>query len=104
MKLAIGLRGDADQASAITIKIDGLTLEPSPPLSYPRIKGTMIRLFLTADYLFLRRDERINTGRNIVAFIDSLSKEHEIEMGEDLIPQIESELHIEKGTLNKYGT
>jgi hypothetical protein len=41
-------------------------------------------------------------GKNIVALLESLSKEHEIEIGETVAPMVESELNLQEGTLNKF--
>ena len=85
MKIKLGLRGNSDQVSAIIIKLDDLML-------------------VTADNLFLSGQEgRANTGKSLVSLLESLScVDNEIEIGESLIPMIESELHIEEGTLNKF--
>ena len=84
MKIKLGVRGSSDTVNAIIIKIDDLML-------------------VTADNMFLVGEESRNKmGKNIVALLDSLSKEHEIEIGETIIPMIESELSLKKGTLNKF--
>ena len=85
MKVKLGLRGNSDQVSAIIIKLDDLML-------------------VTADNLFLSGTEsRTNIGKSIVSLLESLScVDNQIEIGETLIPMIEDELYIEKGTLNKF--
>jgi hypothetical protein len=84
MKIKLGVRGNSDAVSAIIIKMDDLTL-------------------VTADNIFLIGEESRNKmGKNIVALLDSLSKEHEIEIGETIIPMIEPELSLKEGTLNKF--
>ena len=84
MKIKLGVRGSSDTVNSIIIKMDDLML-------------------VTADNLFLIGDERRNKmGNNIVALFDSLSKEHEIEIGEEVAPMIEFELNLKKGTLNKF--
>jgi hypothetical protein len=84
MKIKLGVRGNSDAVSAIIIKMDDLML-------------------VTADNIFLIGEERRSKmGKNIVALLDSLSKEHEIEIGETVVPMIESELSLKKGTLNKF--
>ena len=84
MKIKLGVRGSSDTVNSIIIKMDDLML-------------------VTADNLFLIGDERRNKmGNNIVALLDSLSKEHEIEIGEEVAPMIEFELNLKKGTLNKF--
>ena len=61
-------------------------------------------MLVTADNLFLSGQEsRTNTGKSLVSLLESLScVDNQIEIGETLIPMIESELHIEEGTLNKF--
>ena len=84
MKIKLGVRGSSDSVNAIIIKMDDLML-------------------VTADNIFLIGEESRNKmGKNIVALLDSLSKEHEIEIGETVAPMIESELSLKKGTLNKF--
>ena len=85
MKIKLGIRGNSDQVSAIIIKLDDLML-------------------VTADNLFLSGQEnRTKTGKSIVSLLESLScVDNQIEIGETLIPIIESELYIEEGTLNKF--
>ena len=84
MKIKLGVRGNSDAVKAIIIKIDDLTL-------------------VTADNIFFIGEEgRNKVGKNIVALLDSLSKEHEIEIGETVVPMIESELNLQEGTLNKF--
>ena len=85
MKVKLGIRGNSDSVSAIIIKLDDLML-------------------VTADNLFLSGEEsRINTGKSIISLLESLSScDNQIEIGDKLIPMIESELHIEEGTLNKF--
>ena len=84
MKIKLGVRGNSDAVNAIIIKMDDLML-------------------VTADNLFLTGDESRNKmGNNIVALLDSLSKEHEIEIGETVVPMIEFELNLQEGTLNKF--
>ena len=84
MKIKVGVRGSSDAVNAIIIKMDELML-------------------VTSDNIFLIGEESRNEmGKNIVAMLDSLSKEHEIEIGETVAPMIESELNLEKGTFNKF--
>lgn len=84
MKIKLGVRGNSDAVNAIIIKIDDLML-------------------VTADNLFFIGEESRNKmGKNIFALLDSLSKEHEIEIGETVAPMIESELNLQEGTLNKF--
>jgi len=84
MKIKLGVRGSSDTVNSIIIKMDDLIL-------------------VTADNLFLVGDEgRNKMGKNIVALLDSLSKEHEIEIGETVAPMIEFELNLQEGILNKF--
>jgi hypothetical protein len=85
MKIKLGIRGNSDSASAIIVKLDDLML-------------------VTADNLFLSGTERrIKMGKSIVSLLESLSScDNQIEIGDKLIPLIESELHIGEGTLNKF--
>ena len=85
MKVKLGIRGNSDQVSAIIIKLDDLML-------------------VTSDNLFLIGEEnRKALGNGLVSLLESLScVENEIEIGETLIPMIESELYIEEGILNKF--
>jgi hypothetical protein len=84
MKIKVGVRGNSDAVKGIIIKIDDLML-------------------VTADNIFFIGEESRNKmGKNIVAMLDSLSKEHEIEIGETVAPMIESELNLKEGTFNKY--
>ena len=84
MKIKLGVRGNSDAVNAIIIKMDDLML-------------------VTADNIFFIGEENRNKmGKNIVALLDSLSKEHEIEIGETVAPMIEFELNLKQGTLNKF--
>ena len=84
MKIKIGVRGNSDAVKGIIIKMDDLML-------------------VTDDNIFFIGEENRNKmGKNIVAMLDSLSKEHEIEIGETVAPMIESELNLKEGTLNKF--
>ena len=84
MKIKLGVRGNSDAVNAIIIKMDDLML-------------------VTADNIFLIGEESRNKmGKNIVALLDSLSKEHEIEIGETVASMIETELSLKEGTFNKY--
>ena len=84
MKIQLGVRGSEDAVNHILIKIDDLAL-------------------MTTENLFLAGEEyRNKTGENIVELLDTLSKDHEISIGENVIKQIEEELKITEGTLNKF--
>jgi hypothetical protein len=85
MKIKLGIRGNSDSVSAVIIKLDGLML-------------------VTADNLFLiGEDNRKALGKGLISLLESLSScDNQIEIGDKLIPIIESELYIEEGTLNKF--
>ena len=85
MKVKLGLRGNSDAVQAIIVKLDDLTL-------------------VTADNIFLAGNEgRSNIGAGIVSLLESLSScDNQIEIGDKIIPMIESELNIAEGTLNKF--
>lgn len=84
MDIKLGLRGSEDAVNHIIIKIDGLML-------------------VTADNLFLAGSEvRKQTGQNVVALLETLSKDHEISLSENISKRIEDELSLEEGALGKY--
>tara|TARA_R110002020_G_scaffold180152_3_gene374289 strand:+ start:3950 stop:4216 length:267 start_codon:yes stop_codon:yes gene_type:complete len=84
MKIKLGIRGGTDAINHIIIKIDDLML-------------------VTADNLFLTGEESRNkTGKNLVQLLDSLSKDHEISVGENIAKEIERELNL-NGEIIKYG-
>ena len=84
MKIQLGVRGNSDAINHIIIKIDDLML-------------------VTADNLFLTGEESRNkTGKNLVQLLDSLSKDHEISVGENVAKEIERELNL-NGEIIKYG-
>jgi len=84
MKIQLGLRGSADAFNHVIVKIDDLML-------------------MNTENLFLSGQEyRTKTGRSLVQLLDSLSKDHEISIGDKVAKEVESELHIKSGTLNKY--
>ncbi len=83
MKIKLGLRGSTDAINHIIIKIDDLML-------------------VTADNLFLVGEEnRIKTGKNLIQLLDTLSKDHEISVGENVAKEIERELNL-NGEIIKY--
>jgi len=83
MKIKLGVRGSSDAVNHILIKIDDLNL-------------------MTTENLFLSGEEyRKKTGKSIVSLLDSLSKDHEISIGANIVNDIESELKVE-GELQKY--
>jgi hypothetical protein len=83
MKIKLGIRGSTDAINHIIIKLDDLML-------------------VTADNLFLTGEEgREKTGKNLVQLLDSLSKDHEISVGESIAKEIERELNL-NGEIIKY--
>ena len=59
-------------------------------------------MLVTADNLFLTGEESRNkTGKNLVQLLDSLSKDHEISVGENIAKEIERELNL-NGEMIKY--
>lgn len=84
MNIKLGARGSSDQINYILIKMDDLTL-------------------MTAENLFLSGEEyRIKAGKSIVALLNSLSKDHAISIGENIVDNIEDELKLGRGELKKY--
>ena len=83
MKIELGLRGSIDTFNHVIVKIDDLML-------------------MNTENLFLSGQEyRTKTGRSLVQLLNSLSKDHEISIGERVAKEVEGELHIEEGTLIK---
>lgn len=84
MKIKLGIRGSTDAINHIIIKLDDLML-------------------ITAENLFLTGEEdRNKTGKNLVELLNALSRDHEISVGENVAKEIERELNIKQGTLNKW--
>ena len=83
MKIKLGIRGSTDAINHIIIKLNDLML-------------------VTANNLFLTGEEsREKTGKNLVQLLDSLSKDHEISVGENIAKEIERELNL-NGEIIKY--
>ena len=83
MKIQLGIRGSEDAMNHILIKIDNLIL-------------------MNKDNLFLAGNEgRDNIGKNLVQLLNTLSKDHEICVSENVANLIESELDV-KGEIIKY--
>lgn len=83
MKIKLGIRGSTDAINHIIIKIDDLML-------------------VTADNLFLTGEEgRDKTGKNLVELLNTLAKDHEISVGENIAKEIERELNL-NGEIIKY--
>ncbi len=83
MKIKLGIRGSADAMNHILLKIDDLIL-------------------MNKDNLFLAGNEgRDKTGKSLVQLLNTLSKDHEISVSENVAKEIERELDI-KGEITKY--
>mgnify|MGYP000294312515 FL=1 len=83
MKIQLGIRGTEDAINHILIKIDDLIL-------------------MNKDNLFLAGNEgREKTGKNLVRLLNTLSKDHEISVKENVANLIESELDL-KGEIIKF--
>ena len=82
--IKLGIRGSSDAINHILIKIDDLTL-------------------MTTENLFLAgEDYRIKTGKNLVQLLNTLSKDHEISVGQNVAENIESELSLKNNEIKKY--
>ena len=87
MKIQLGIRGSEDAINYILIKVnDDFILQ-------------------TKDNLFFAGEEgRDKTGKNLVELLNTLAKDHEISVRENVSKEIERELNIKQGTLNKWNT
>tara|TARA_A200000159_G_scaffold54006_1_gene50002 strand:- start:8662 stop:8922 length:261 start_codon:yes stop_codon:yes gene_type:complete len=84
MKIELGIRGNTDAINHILIKIDDLIL-------------------MNKDNLFLVGEEsREKTGKSLKELLDTLSKDHEISVSENVSKEIERELNMKQGILNKW--
>ena len=82
--IKLGIRGSSDAINHILIKIDDLTL-------------------MTTENLFLAGEEyRIKTGKNLAQLLNTLSKDHEISVGENIAKEIESGLSLKNNEIKKY--
>ena len=82
--IKLGIRGSSDAINHILIKIDDLTL-------------------MTTENLFLAgEDYRIKPGKNLAQLLNTLSKDHEISVGQNVAENIESELSLKNGEIKKY--
>ena len=82
--IKIGVRGSSDAINHILVKIDDLTL-------------------MTTENLFLAgEDYRIKTGKNLAQLLNTLSKDHEISVGQNVAENIESELSLKNNEIKKY--
>jgi hypothetical protein len=82
--IKLGIRGSSDAINHILIKVDDLTL-------------------MTTENLFLAgEDYRIKTGKNLTQLLNSLSKDHEISVGQNVAENIESELSLKNNEIKKY--
>ena len=83
MQINLGIRGSVDAMNHILIKIDDLVL-------------------MNKDNLFLAGNEgREQTGKSLVQLLNTLSRDHEISVSENVANLIESELDV-KGEIIKY--
>ena len=83
MKIQLGVRGSSDAINHILIKIDDLIL-------------------MNKDNLFLAGEEgRDKTGKNLVQLLNTLAKDHEISVRENVAKEIERELDL-NGEITKY--
>ena len=84
MKIQLGIRGNEDAMNHILVKIDDLIL-------------------MNKDNLFLAGNEgRQKTGKSLVKLLNTLSKDHEISVGESVANLIESELDLENKELQQW--
>jgi hypothetical protein len=82
--IKLGIRGSSDSINHILIKIDDLTL-------------------MTTENLFLAgEDYRIKTGKNLAQLLNTLSKDHEISVGQNVAENIESELSLKNNEIKKF--
>jgi hypothetical protein len=84
MKIKLGIRGSTDSINHIIVKIDDLMLINSN------------NLFLVGE------EERIKIGKNLVELLDSLSKDHEVSVSENVAKEIERELNLKNNEIKKY--
>ncbi len=83
MKIQLGVRGSSDAINHILIKISDLVL-------------------MNKDNLFLAGNEgREQTGKSLVELLETLSKDHEISVSENVANLIDSELNL-NGEIIKY--
>lgn len=84
MKIQLGIRGNEDAVNHILIKIDDLIL-------------------MNKDNLFLAGNEgRDKVGKNLVQLLNTLSKDHEIYVSENVANLLESELDLENKELQQW--
>ena len=85
MKIQLGVRGSEDAINHILLKVnDDFILQ-------------------TKDNLFWAGDEgRNKTGKNLVELLNTLAKDHEISVRKNVAKEIERELNLKEGVLNKY--
>jgi hypothetical protein len=82
--IKLGIRGSSDSINHILIKVDDLTL-------------------MTTENLFLAgEDYRIKTGKNLAQLLNTLSKDHEISVGQNVAENIESELSLKNNEIKKF--
>jgi len=82
--IKLGVRGSVDSVNHILIKIDDLTL-------------------MTTENLFLAGEEyRIQTGKNVLQLLNSLSKDHEISIKSNVAKEIEDALGLKNEELKQW--
>ena len=84
MKIQLGVRGSEDAINHILNKIDDLVL-------------------MNKENLFLAGNEgRDKVGKNLVQLLNTLSKDHEICIGENIANLLESEFDLENKELQQW--
>ena len=85
MKIQLGTRGSTDAINHILIKVnDDFVLQ-------------------TKDNLFFAGEEgRNKTGKNLVELLNTLAKDHEISVRENVVEEIERELNLENKELQQW--
>lgn len=84
MKVKLGIRGSTDAINHIIVKLDDLML-------------------INANNLFLVGDEeRAKIGKSLVELLNTLSKDHEISVSENVVNEIERELNLKNNEIKKY--
>ena len=85
MKIKLGIRGSTDAINHILLKVnDDFILQ-------------------TKDNLFFAGEEsRDKTGKNLVELLNTLAKDHEISVSENVAEEIERELNLKNNEIKKY--
>ena len=85
MKINLGIRGNEDAVNHILIKVNN-----------DFILQTKDNLFFAGE---VGRDK---TGKNLVQLLNTLAKDHEISVHENVAEEIERELNLENQELQKF--